>query len=53
MDGKGSMPARCVTDWAWSQVQVQVAVSRRLFLHGRKVSQVMRYGDLRNIRGGP
>ena len=33
---QGSMPARCVTDWAWPQVQV--ALSRRLLLHRRRQS---------------
>jgi len=45
------MSARCVTDWTWPQVQV--AVSRRLLLHVRKVVQVMPDGDLQNVRGGP
>jgi hypothetical protein len=35
--GKGSMSARCVTDWPWPQVQV--ARSRRLLLHRRRQSR--------------
>ena len=44
------MSARCVTDSTWPQAQV--AVSRRLLLHVRKV-QVMPDGDLQDICGGP
>jgi hypothetical protein len=45
------MSARRVTNWTWPRVQV--AVSRRLLLHARKVVQVMPGGDLQNIRRGP
>jgi hypothetical protein len=45
------MSARRVTDLTWPPVQV--AVSRRLLLHARKVVQVMPGGDLQNIRRGP
>jgi hypothetical protein len=45
------MSARCVTDWIWPQVQVEL--SPRLSLQLRKAIQVMPDGELQNVRGGP
>jgi hypothetical protein len=49
--GSGSNSAMRVKHW--TRPQVQVAVSRRLLLHMRKVVQVMPDGDLQDVRGGP
>jgi hypothetical protein len=49
--GKGSMSARCVTDWPWPQ-GAGSSLAAPVTSH-EEVIQVRPDGDLQNIRGDP